>query len=270
MTRLNNSGATPAAGTIAGKGQNIMAADGGVQKPTLWRRFAPLIVILAALAAFLLLGLDRYLSFDVLCRNRQALMDFVAANGFASAAGFIALYAIATAVSLPGGALLTLMAGFLFGTLAASFYVVIGATLGATGVFLAARTALGDIFRKRAGNTVRRMEAGFRENAMSYLLFLRLVPVFPFWLVNLVPAFLNVPLRTYVVGTLFGIIPGSVIYDSVGNGLGSVLDEGGTPDLGIIFKPEILLPILGLAVLALIPVIYKKIKGRSDLKKDEP
>lgn len=268
MARISDTGTTPAAGMIPGKGQNIMAAEGGAQKPGLWRRFAPLILIVAALAAFFLLGLDRYLSFEVLGRNRQALMDFVAANAIASAVGFIVLYAVATAVSLPGGALMTLMAGFLFGTLAASFYVVIGATIGATGVFLAARTALGDILRKRAGNTVRRMEAGFRENAMSYLLFLRLVPVFPFWLVNLVPAFLNVPLRTYVVGTLIGIIPGSVIYASVGNGLGAVFDEGGTPDLGIIFKPEILFPILGLAVLALVPAIYKKIKGRSGPNRD--
>lgn len=268
MARISDTGATPAAGMIPGKGQNIMAAEGGAQKPGPWRRFAPLILIVAALAAFFLLGLDRYLSFEVLGRNRQALMDFVAANAIASAVGFIVLYAVATAVSLPGGALMTLMAGFLFGTLAASFYVVIGATIGATGVFLAARTALGDILRKRAGNTVRRMEAGFRENAMSYLLFLRLVPVFPFWLVNLVPAFLNVPLRTYVVGTLIGIIPGSVIYASVGNGLGAVFDEGGSPDLGIIFKPEILFPILGLAVLALVPAIYKKIKGRSGPNRD--
>jgi uncharacterized membrane protein YdjX (TVP38/TMEM64 family) len=263
MTRLSDTGASPAAGVTPGEGQNNMAADDGAQKPGPLRRFVPLILIVAALATFFLLGLDRYLSFEVLGRNRQVLMDFVVANGLASAVGFIVIYAVATAASLPGGALLTLMAGFLFGTVAASFYVVIGATIGATGAFLAARTALGDVLRKRAGNTVRRMEAGFRENAMSYLLFLRLVPVFPFWLVSLVPAFLNVPLRTYVVGTLIGIIPGSVIYASVGNGLGGVFDEGGTPDLGIIFRPEILLPILGLGVLALIPVVYKKIKGRS-------
>lgn len=257
MTRSTTTGATPAAVTTTGKGQDTMTAG----KPGPWRRFAPLIVIIAALAAFFLLGLDRYLSFEALGRNRQALIDFVAANGVAAATGFIVLYAIVTAASLPGGALLTLMGGFLFGTVFGSIYVVIGATLGATGIFLAARTALGDVLRKRAGNMVRRMEAGFRENAMTYLLFLRLVPLFPFWLVNLVPAFLNVPLRTYVIGTLFGIIPGSVIYASVGNGLGAVFDEGGTPDLGIIFKPEILLPILGLAVLALVPVIYKKLRG---------
>jgi uncharacterized membrane protein YdjX (TVP38/TMEM64 family) len=107
------------------------------------------------------------------------------------------------------------------------------------------------------------MEAGFRENAFNYLLVLRLIPLFPFWLVNLVPAFLGVPLRTYVVATLLGIIPGSLVYASVGNGLGVVFDQGDTPDLGIIFKPAILGPILGLAALALLPVVYRRYKARS-------
>ena len=106
------------------------------------------------------------------------------------------------------------------------------------------------------------MEAGFRENALSYLLVLRLVPLFPFWLVNLVPAFLGVKLRTYVIGTFFGIIPGTLVYASIGNGLGSVLDQGRTPDLGIIFRVDILVPLIGLAVLALIPVGYKWYQAR--------
>ncbi len=106
------------------------------------------------------------------------------------------------------------------------------------------------------------MEAGFNENALSYMFVLRLVPLFPFWLVNLVPAFLGVRLQTYAIGTFFGIMPGSLVYASVGNGLGAVFEQGGTPDLGIIFTPEILGPILGLAALSLIPVIYKRIKSR--------
>jgi uncharacterized membrane protein YdjX (TVP38/TMEM64 family) len=114
--------------------------------------------------------------------------------------------------------------------------------------------------RAKAGPAMRRMEDGFRENALSYLLVLRLVPLFPFWLVNLVPAFLGVPLRTFVIGTFVGIIPGSVVYCLVGSGLGSVFDAGETPDLGIIFEPEILAPIIGLAVLSVIPVVYKHLK----------
>jgi uncharacterized membrane protein YdjX (TVP38/TMEM64 family) len=129
-------------------------------------------------------------------------------------------------------------------------------------VFLIARTALGDALRAKAGPWMRRMEAGFRENAFSYLLVLRLIPLFPFWLVNLVPAFLGVPLGAYVLATFLGIIPGSLVYASVGNGLGVVFDRGGAPDLGIIFRPAILGPIVGLAALALLPVIYRKYKGR--------
>jgi uncharacterized membrane protein YdjX (TVP38/TMEM64 family) len=140
--------------------------------------------------------------------------------------------------------------------------VVVGATVGATIVFLIARTALGDALRARAGPRVRRMEEGFRSDALSYLLVLRLIPIFPFWLVNIVPAFLGVALRTYVLGTFIGIIPGSFVYASVGNGLGAVFEAGGTPDLGIVFQPAILLPIVGLAVLALLPVGYRRYKAR--------
>ena len=155
------------------------------------------------------------------------------------------------------------MGGFLFGTLETTTYVVFGATVGATVIFLAARYAFADYLRAKAGASVRKMEDGFRENAMSYLLFLRLVPVFPFWLVNLVPAFIGVSTRTYVLGTFFGIIPGTFVFASVGSGLGGVFDGGGEPDLGIIFTPGILLPIVGLAVLALIPVFYKKFTNKT-------
>ncbi len=225
-------------------------------------RFAPIAVIALALVLFFVLGLDRYLSFEQLREHRGALAGFVAENGVLSAFAFIVIYALATAVSLPGAAVLTLAGGFLFGILGGTIYAVAGATIGATGVFLAARTALGDGLRRRAGPAVRRMEQGFREHALSYLLFLRLVPLFPFWLVNLVPAFLGVPLRTYVIGTFFGIIPGGFVFASVGNGLGAVFDAGRTPDLSVIFNPEVLLPILGLALLSLVPVIYKLVKTR--------
>lgn len=225
-------------------------------------RMIPLAVLVAALVAFFAFDLDRYVSFATLQKHHEALSVFVADNGVLAALLFVAVYAVATAVSLPGGAVLTITGGFLFGTVLGSVYVVVGATLGATAIFLAARTAVGEPLRARAGPALKRMEAGFRENALNYLLFLRLIPVFPFWLVNLVPAFLGVPLRTYVLGTFVGIIPGSVVYASVGNGVGALLEVGGTPDVGIIFRPEILLPILGLGVLALLPPLYKRFRGR--------
>jgi uncharacterized membrane protein YdjX (TVP38/TMEM64 family) len=174
----------------------------------------------------------------------------------------MAAYAAVIALSVPGGAVLTITGGFLFGIVAGSLYVVIAATLGATIVFLIAKSALGDALRAKAGPRIRRMEEGFRQDALSYLLVLRLIPLFPFWLVNIVPAFLGVPVRTYVLGTAIGIIPGSLVYASVGNGLGAVFDAGQTPDLGIIFKPAILLPIVGLAVLALLPIAYRGLKAR--------
>jgi uncharacterized membrane protein YdjX (TVP38/TMEM64 family) len=140
--------------------------------------------------------------------------------------------------------------------------VVVSATLGATIVFLAARTSLGAALAAKAGPFLKKTERGFRENALSYLLVLRLVPLFPFWLVNIVPALFGVPLRTYVIGTFLGIIPGSVVYTLLGSNLGAVLDAGGRPQLGIIFEPRMLLALLGLAILALVPVLYKKLQAR--------
>jgi uncharacterized membrane protein YdjX (TVP38/TMEM64 family) len=226
-------------------------------------RFLPLAALAAGLVIFFALGLHRYLSFGALAENRDFLMRLVEDHPVTAPFTYIAVYALAVAFSIPGAVILTIAGGFLFGTWAGGLYVVIGATLGAIGVFLAARTAFGEGLRRRAGPWIGRLEAGFRENALSYLLVLRLVPLFPFWLVNLVPAFLGVPLTTYALGTFIGIIPGCFVYASVGNGLGAVFDAGGTPDLTIIFKPEILLPIVGLSLLALIPVVYKKFKRKS-------
>jgi uncharacterized membrane protein YdjX (TVP38/TMEM64 family) len=226
------------------------------------RRLLPALVLVAGLVLFFAFGLNRYLTFEALREHRDWLHAEVDANALLSAATLILVYATVIAFSLPAGAVLTIAAGFLFGTAAAAACVVVGATIGATAVFLAARTALADVLRAKAGAGLRRMEAGFRENAWNYLLVLRLIPIFPFWLVNLVPAFLGVPLRTYVAATFIGIIPGTVVYASLGSGVGAILDAGQTPDLGIIFKAEVLLPILGLAVLAALPVAYKKIKAR--------
>lgn len=240
--------------------QDPMLAAAGKASPI--RRLAPLAVLILAVVAVFAFGLDDYISFDVLRRHRAQLLDFVDRHAVVAPLLYVLVYAVVIAISIPGGAVLTIAGGFLFGALFGAALVVIGATLGATVVFLIARTALGDVLRAKAGGRIRRMEEGFREDAFNYLLFVRLIPIFPFWLVNIVPAFLGVPLRTYVLATFLGIIPGSFVYASVGNGLGAVFDTGGTPDLGIIFKPEIILPIIGLAILALLPVAYRKLKTR--------
>lgn len=225
-------------------------------------RLVPIALIVAGLAAFFLLGGDKYLSFSMLSEHRETILTWYADNTILTIALFWAAYALAVAFSLPGAVWLTLIGGFVFGTWGSLAIVVTAATVGAVLIFLAARYACADFFHAKAGPMAHRMEEGFRENALSYLLFLRLVPVFPFWLVNLVPAVLGVPLKTYFIGTLVGIIPGSFVYCSVGNGLGALLEKGEMPDLGIIFEPPILVPMVGLAVLSLIPIVHKKIKNR--------
>jgi uncharacterized membrane protein YdjX (TVP38/TMEM64 family) len=227
------------------------------------RRLVPVGLIAAGFAAFFLFDLDRYLNFETLKDNREALVAWCGDHAVLAAGAFVAAYALVVALSLPGAAWMTIAGGFLFGPFFATIYVVVAATIGATAIFLAARHAFSDVLRAKAGPAIRKMEAGFRENALSYLLVLRLVPIFPFWLVNLVPAFLGVPLRIFVIGTFFGIIPGSIVYTLVGNGLGAVLDAGGKPDLGLIFAPEILAPIIGLALLSLVPVAYKRLRRRT-------
>ena len=176
----------------------------------------------------------------------------------------MAIYVVGVAFSLPIGAVLTITGGFMFGQILGTLYVVSAATIGATCLFLAAKTALGDVLRAKAGPAIKSMEAGFRENELNYLLVLRLIPLFPFFVVNLVPAFLGVSLRNYLLGTFFGIMPGSFVYVTVGAGIGSIFDKGKTLELGSVLTTEIITALVGLAVLALLPVAYKKIKGRKE------
>lgn len=224
-------------------------------------RLSPVLVLVAGLGAFFWFDLDAYLSLEVLQENRAGLGAWVAANAVLAAIVYILIYMLLVALSVPGALVATLTGGLLFGTVLGGLYTVVGATAGATIIFLAAKTALGDMLRAKASGAILKMEEGFRENAFSYMMVLRLVPAFPFFLVNLAPAFLGVKLRTYVVATFLGIIPGTFVFASVGNGLGALFDKGQDPDLGIIFAPEILLPIIGLALLSLLPIAYKRFKG---------
>ncbi|MCE7998431.1 MAG: TVP38/TMEM64 family protein [Rhodobiaceae bacterium] len=221
-------------------------------------RLVPLVVLAAGLVAFFVLDLGQYVTLDALKENREFLQTFVAENTALAFTVYMAVYTVMVAFSLPGALIATLTGGFLFGTIFGGLATVVAATIGATIVFLIAKTALGDTLRAKAGPGIQKMEAGFQKNAFSYLMVLRLVPLFPFFLVNLAPAFLGVKLRTFMVATFFGIIPGTFVFASVGNGLGAIFDEGGEPNLGIIFQPEVLGPILALAALSLVPVIYKR------------
>lgn len=223
-------------------------------------RFWPLGLLVLGLILFFAFGLNRYATLDTLRDNREALGQWVAAHKALAVLIYIAAYAAMVAFSLPGALVATLTGGFLFGTLLGGTATVFAATIGATVLFIAAKTAFGDLLRAKAGPAIKRMEEGFRENAFSYLLVLRLVPLFPFFLVNLAPAFLGVKLRTFIAATFIGIIPGTFVFASLGNGLGAVFDAGRTPDLGLIKEPQVILPLLALAALALVPVLYRRLR----------
>jgi uncharacterized membrane protein YdjX (TVP38/TMEM64 family) len=226
------------------------------------RRLWPLALLALAVGTFFALHLNMYLTFEALRENRALLSQFVAEHAVLASILYVAVYAAVVAASLPGGAVLTVTGGFLFGSIGGTLHVVVAATLGATLLFLIARTAFGDPLRARAGPYLKKMEAGFQENAFNYLLVLRLIPLFPFFIVNLVPAFLGVPLRTYVLATFLGIIPGSFVYASVGAGLGSVFDRNESFSLASVLTPQIVIALVGLAILAIIPVFYRKLKAR--------
>lgn len=209
-----------------------------------------------------------YLSFQALADNREALIAFRDANYLLTVALFVTVYALIVAFSLPGATIATLTGGFLFATFPGAFYNITGATMGATAIFLVAQTSFGaKLGAKLEGSEgmTKKFKDAIDENQWSALFLLRLVPAVPFFVANLLPAFFDVPLRRYVISTFLGIMPGAVVYTSVGAGLGEVFARGETPNLGIIFEPQILLPILGLCALATLPIILKAVRGKKGL-----
>jgi uncharacterized membrane protein YdjX (TVP38/TMEM64 family) len=223
---------------------------------------------LIAIATVAIIGaftLRDYLSFQALSENREALIAFRDANYLLTVLAFIAAYVVIVAFSLPGATIATLTGGFLFATFPGALFNVTGATIGATAIFLAARWGFGETLGKKletSDGVVKKIKDGIDENQWSMLFLIRLVPAVPFFIANLVPSFLEVPLYRFVVSTFVGIIPGAVVYTSVGAGLGEVFARGETPNLGIIFEPHILLPILGLCALAALPIILKAVRGK--------
>ena len=233
------------------------------EKPA-WTRYAPLLAIfvVAVVGAF---TLRDYLSFEALRDNREALIAFRDNNYVLTVLAFIAGYVLIVAFSLPGATIATLTGGFLFGTAVGTVFNVTGATIGATVIFLAARLGLGERLKARMNaseGTVRKIKDGIDNNQWSMLFLIRLVPAVPFFVANLIPAFLAVPLYRFVISTFLGIIPAAIVFTSVGAGLGVVFARGETPDLGIIFEPRILFPILGLCALSLLPVVIKAMTGK--------
>jgi len=231
-----------------------------------WRRM-PLIVILvvAAVGAF---ALRDQVTFEALRENRQALLGFRDAHFTMTVLAFMAAYVVIVAFSLPGATIATLTGGFLFSTFPGVLFNVGAATLGAIIIYMAARWGLGDKLAARmsaGAGTVKRIKDGIDENQWSMLFLIRLVPAVPFFVANIIPALVGVSLPRFAISTFVGIIPGGLVYTSVGAGLGQVFARGETPDLGVIFEPPILLPILGLCALAALPLILKALRGRKGL-----
>ena len=228
-------------------------------KPT-WLRYLPIVAIFVVTVVGFFTAGD-YLNFDTLRDNHKVLIGFRDDNFQVTVLGFMAIYIIIVGFSLPGATLATITGGFLFGTPWGVLINITGATLGAVMIFLAVRMGFGEKLKARldaSEGKMRSIKNGIDENEWSMLFFLRLVPAVPFFVANLIPALLGVPLFRFAVSTFLGII---------GAGLGLVFARGETPDLGIIFEPHILLPILGLCVLSLLPVLLKTITGKKELLK---
>ncbi len=222
------------------------------------KRYLPLTVLLVLMLTAYWTGIAEYFSFASLKEHRTTLTTFVAQHPIASPICYMVVYAISTALSIPGGAILSVIGGFLFPQPFSMLFVIVGATTGAAAVFLAAKTALGEQMKKRAGPLLKKMNQGFKKNGASYLLFLRLVPLFPFWLVNLAPAFFHVSLFTFIWTTFVGIIPGAFVFTQAGVGLGAILDSGEAFTIDSIFNMQIRIALIALGIFALLPVVIKK------------
>jgi uncharacterized membrane protein YdjX (TVP38/TMEM64 family) len=225
------------------------------------KRFVPLMILIAVVIAIFASGVGRYLNLEALQTHEAALRGFVDANLALALLAFIAVYALATAVSIPGAVVLTLAGGYLFGTWTGGVATVIGATIGAIMVFYVVQTSLGAALRAKAeadGGTLKKVIDGVGQGAFGYILTLRLIPLAPFWLVNVAAALAHVPLRAYALATFIGIMPATFIYSGIGSGIGALVERGETPDLGVIFEPRVLLPLVALGLLSLVTTLYQR------------
>jgi uncharacterized membrane protein YdjX (TVP38/TMEM64 family) len=246
---------------MGGEDSATVATDRGPSR----RRLVPVLAVAAvALAGYTLLG--PYLTWEAVRDNRDWLIALRDRNYGLAVILYMLVYTGGVALSLPGGLMMTLAGGFLFGTLAAGTMTVVAATAGATILFSIARAGLGEtlharlIARAGPAGLIARLERGLRANEVSFLLVMRLVPAVPFFVANLAPAFLGVSLRNFVLTTFLGIIPGTFVFASVGAGLGAVFASGAEPDLGAIFRWPVLGPLLGLAALAALPAALRALR----------
>ena len=230
-------------------------------------RFLPLLILAALIAVLLATGVTGYLNLATLHAHEAALRGFIGGHRLLALAAFVAVYMAVTAASLPGATVLTLAGGYLFGTWLGGGATVVGATLGAVAVFFAVSTSLGAALRDRAERSGGRLKAaidGVREGAFGYILTLRLIPLAPFWLVNVAAALAHAPLRAYALATFIGIMPATIIYSGIGAGLGGVIARGQGPDLGVIFEPRVLIPLVALGLLSLTTTLFQHFRARRE------
>lgn len=235
-------------------------------KPSILRH-APLAAIaLAAGLGYFTLG--DYLSFDTLNNNREDLMAFRDSNFVLMVLAFVGIYFAIVAFSLPGAAVASVTGGFLFGLGLGTTLNVVAASFGAMAIFLAARWGLGQALAARletSEGTMKKFKDGLRDNEVSVLFLMRLVPVLPFFVANLLPALVGVRFFNFVWTTVLGVIPGTLVFTWIGVGLGEVFDRGERPDLSLLWEPQVIAPILGLCLLAAMPIVIKAIRGTKDL-----
>ena len=215
-----------------------------------------LAVFFIVIGLFFYFDLGSYLTLESLKENKARFDQYYQENTTGMIVGFILVYIAVVALSLPGATILTLTAGAIFGAVTGTLVVNVGATVGATLAFLVARFILRDWVEEKYGDRLKPFNEGFSNNALNYILFLRLVPVFPFFLINLVSGLTRIRLPVYFFGTMFGILPGSFVYCNAGSNLASITS------LSDIASPGVLGAFALLGVFALIPTLYKKFKNR--------
>jgi uncharacterized membrane protein YdjX (TVP38/TMEM64 family) len=227
------------------------------------KHLLPLALLVVGLGALWAFGLRQDLSWPALARHQADLLSFVAVRPIATGAIYVAVYIVVVACSLPEAALVTVAGGLLFGAVLGTALAVVGSSIGAVILFLAARYAFADLVAARAAPLMARIRPRLERDGFLYLLAIRLVPIFPFWLVNLAGAACGMRLLPFATATVIGVIPGTAVFSTIGTGLGDILARGQTPHLTIIFAPRVLLPLLALAALTLLPVAWRARQGQA-------
>jgi uncharacterized membrane protein YdjX (TVP38/TMEM64 family) len=242
--------------------------DAGNAAKSLGRRLTLIGAFAALIAAFFAYDLDALISYQGLAENEAALKRAVADNLLVTILAYMAVYITAVAFSLPGALWLSLAGGLMFGTWAGGLIIIFAATIGASGLFVVARYIVSDALRARGGSkwgpSLQKFEAAFNRDAWSYMLILRLLPIFPFFIVNLGAALVGVRFPVFLLTTFFGIMPGTFVFASIGNGISVLLQAGQQPDLSVMTDPQILGPLVALALLSLAPVLWRKFNSAKE------